>query len=233
MVTITADNYGQAGGVTETLPSGFVYVSSSLDTDQVTVTGQEVRFTLQGDDSFTYTVTASGRTGSHRFSGTLRDFDRTDTPVGGVASVTVKSSSGGLAARASRSFDNPSVAQDGEVVVTIDVANYGQAGGVTETLPSGFTFVSSSLDTEQVTVTGQVELTPIEYRLLYELSVNAGRVLTHDYLLRRIWGPEYLGYSQPVRSFVKKLRHKLGDDPKSPMYIYTEPRVGYRMEKGY
>ena len=85
-----------------------------------------------------------------------------------------------------------------------------------------------------VTVAGRpVELTPIEYRLLYELSVNAGRVLTHDYLLRRIWGPEYLGYSQPVRSFVKKLRHKLGDDPKSPMYIYTQPRVGYRMEKGY
>jgi two-component system KDP operon response regulator KdpE len=84
-----------------------------------------------------------------------------------------------------------------------------------------------------VTVAGRpVELTPIEYRLLYELSVNAGRVLTHDYLLRRIWGPEYLGYSQPVRSFVKKLRHKLGDDSNSPKYIFTQPRVGYRMGKG-
>ena len=81
-----------------------------------------------------------------------------------------------------------------------------------------------------VTVAGRpVELTPIEYRLLCELSVNAGRVLTHDYLLRRIWGPEYLGYSQPVRSFVKKLRHKLGDDANSPKYIFTHPRVGYRM----
>ena len=77
-----------------------------------------------------------------------------------------------------------------------------------------------------------VELTPIEYRLLYELSVNTGRVLTHDYLLRRIWGPEYSGYSQPVRSFVKKLRRKLGDDSNSPKYIYTQPRVGYRMGKG-
>ena len=48
VVTITADNYGQAGGVTETLPSGFTYVSSILDASQVTETGQEVRFTLQG-----------------------------------------------------------------------------------------------------------------------------------------------------------------------------------------
>ena len=147
MVTITADNgYGQAGGVTETLPAGFTYVDSTLDEEQVMVTGRQVRFTLQGDASFMYTVTASSVARSHTFSGTLRDFDKMDTPVGGVASVTVRSSSGSSAARASRSFDNPSVAQDGEVVVTVEVANYGQAGGVTETLPAGFTYVSSSLD---------------------------------------------------------------------------------------
>ena len=63
VVTITASNYGQAGGVTETLPSGFTYVSSSLDTERVTVTGQEVRFTLFGETSFTYTVTASSTVG--------------------------------------------------------------------------------------------------------------------------------------------------------------------------
>ena len=113
MVTITADNYGQAGGVTETLPAGFTYVSSSLDADQVVETGRDVRFTLQGDDSFTYTVTASSVAGSHTFSGTLRDFDRDDTPVGGNSSVTVRASSSGSAARASRSFDNPSVALGG------------------------------------------------------------------------------------------------------------------------
>ena len=105
MVTITADNYGQAGGVTETLPAGFTYVSSSLDADQVAETGQEVRFTLQGDDSFMYTVTASSVAGSHTFSGTLRDFDKMDTPVGGDSSVTVRASSSGSAARASRSFE--------------------------------------------------------------------------------------------------------------------------------
>ena len=89
-VTITVANYGQAGGVTETLPNGFTYVSSNLPDSQVAVTDQNVRFTLQGDTSFRYTVTASRTGGSHTFSGTLRDFDRVDSPVGGASTVTVE-----------------------------------------------------------------------------------------------------------------------------------------------
>ena len=76
-----------------------------------------------------------------------------------------------------------------------------------------------------------VELTATEYRLIYELSVNAGRVLTHEHLLNRVWGPDHVGSSQPVRSFVKRLRRKLGDDARNPRYILTQPRVGYRMPK--
>ena len=72
VVTVDVANYGQAGGVTETLPAGFEYVSSSLDTEQVAVTGQEVRFTLQGETTFTYTVTASMTAGSYEFEGSLR-----------------------------------------------------------------------------------------------------------------------------------------------------------------
>ena len=77
-----------------------------------------------------------------------------------------------------------------------------------------------------------VRLTNIEYRLLFELSVNAGRVLTHDQLLQRVWGPEHSGQPGAVRTFVKNLRRKLGDDADNPSYIFTEPRVGYRMSKG-
>ena len=77
-----------------------------------------------------------------------------------------------------------------------------------------------------------VPLTNIEYRLLSELSVNAGRVLTHDQLLQRVWGPEHSGQPGAVRTFVKNLRRKLGDDADTPTYIFTEPRVGYRMPKG-
>ncbi len=76
-----------------------------------------------------------------------------------------------------------------------------------------------------------VQLTATEYRLLYELSVNAGRVMSHDQLLRRVWGMEVLGDARLVRSFVKKLRRKLGDDARNPTYIITVSRVGYRMAR--
>ena len=84
----------------------------------------------------------------------------------------------------------------------------------------------------QVTVAGRpVQLTVTEYDLLRALSVNAGRVLTHEFLLRRVWGPQNSGDARLVRAFVKKLRRKLGDVATSPAYIVTEPRVGYRMAK--
>ena len=81
-----------------------------------------------------------------------------------------------------------------------------------------------------VTVGGEhVSLTATEYKLLYELATNAGRVLTHDQILQRVWGPEYSGESQLVRSFVRNLRRKLGDNAKAPRFILTEPQVGYRV----
>ena len=84
----------------------------------------------------------------------------------------------------------------------------------------------------RVTVAGcPVQLTATEYKLLFELSINAGQVLTQDQLLRRAWGPDYSGDPRLLRSFVKKLRRKLKDDADSPRYIFTEPRVGYRMAK--
>ena len=84
----------------------------------------------------------------------------------------------------------------------------------------------------QVTVAGRtVELTATEYRMLVELSVNAGRILTNDQLLQRVWGPDKTGGSGPVRNIVKRLRRKLEDDASNPRYIFNEPRVGYRMGK--
>ena len=83
-----------------------------------------------------------------------------------------------------------------------------------------------------VTVAGlPVQLTATEYNLLYELSIQAGMVMTHDQLLERVWGPGYGGDPQPVRTFVKNLRRKVGDDANRPKYIFTEPRVGYRMAR--
>ncbi len=84
----------------------------------------------------------------------------------------------------------------------------------------------------RVMVAGQqVRLTATEYKLLYELATNAGRVLTHGQILQSVWGPEYSGETQLVRAFVRNLRRKLGDDARRPRYIFTEPQVGYRMAK--
>ena len=77
-----------------------------------------------------------------------------------------------------------------------------------------------------------VHLTATEYDLLQTLAVNAGRVLSHDQLLENVWNESEAGNSKLLRSFVRQLRRKLGDDARNPTYIFTEPRVGYRMAGG-
>ena len=75
----------------------------------------------------------------------------------------------------------------------------------------------------------QVQLTATEFNLLSELSTNAGVTLTHEHLLREVWGPLHQADVRVLRTFIKGLRRKLGDAPWSPRYIYTAIRVGYRM----
>ena len=82
----------------------------------------------------------------------------------------------------------------------------------------------------RVTVTGcPVRLTATEYRLLWELSKNAGQLFTHVRLLRRVWGPGCPDDPRLLRTFIRRLRSKLGDNARSPTYIFTEPQVGYWM----
>ena len=84
----------------------------------------------------------------------------------------------------------------------------------------------------RVTLSGRpVPLSSTESKLLLELSSSAGRVLTQEQILSRVWGPGYSGGSELLRAMVKNLRRKLGDDANDPTYIFTEPRVGYRMAK--
>jgi two-component system response regulator VicR len=74
----------------------------------------------------------------------------------------------------------------------------------------------------------QVKLTPIEYKLLYQLTRNAGQVLMHDHLLTKIWGPEYLGELDYLRIYIRRLREKLEANPQQPVQILTERGIGYR-----
>lgn len=73
-----------------------------------------------------------------------------------------------------------------------------------------------------------VKLTATEYNLLSLFAKNEGKVLTHYYLLREIWGPGYLNQSQYLRVFIAQLRKKIETDPNRPEYILTESGVGYR-----
>jgi two-component system KDP operon response regulator KdpE len=73
-----------------------------------------------------------------------------------------------------------------------------------------------------------IHLTPTEYRLLEHMATNPGKLLTHAWLLQRVWGPGYGTESNYLRLYVRQLRKKLGDTPSSPRWITTEPGLGYR-----
>ena len=80
-----------------------------------------------------------------------------------------------------------------------------------------------------VTLDGDaIHLTPTEYRLLEAMATNPGKLLTHTWLLKKVWGPGYGTESNYLRLYVKQLRHKLGDTPSDPRWITTEPGLGYR-----
>jgi DNA-binding response OmpR family regulator len=80
----------------------------------------------------------------------------------------------------------------------------------------------------RVTVDEQeIELTPIEYRLLAYLAQNAGRVVTQDLLLEHVWGEEYIGESHLLQVNMNRLRRKIEADPAHPRYIITKMGVGY------
>ena len=161
MVSITADDYGRFGRVTEMLPAGFTYVSVSGDLEEDDVnndTEGEVRFTLQGRGpiSFTYTVTASSVERSHPFSGVLRDDDRQDHDVVGDPEVTVAAAPEPDPS-ATRSISPRMVEPGAEVMVSITADDYGRFGRVTEMLPAGFTYVSVSGDLEEDDVNNDTE----------------------------------------------------------------------------
>ena len=81
-----------------------------------------------------------------------------------------------------------------------------------------------------VTVDGhEVRLTPIEYKLLTTLVRYAGRVVTHQQLLREVWGPTHDDQSHYVRVYMAHLRHKIEAEAARPRYLLTEPGAGYRL----
>lgn len=86
------------------------------------------------------------------------------------------------------------------------------------------------LTARTVTLAGApVRLTRKEFDVLALLARNAGRLLTHEALLRTVWGPAHVGDSHYLRIAIGRLREKLGDDAAAPRWIFTEPGIGYRL----
>lgn len=76
----------------------------------------------------------------------------------------------------------------------------------------------------------EIHLTPIQYRLLTTLAKHAGRVVTHQQLLREVWGPNSESEKLYLRVYMNQLRHKLEPQPARPQYLVTEPGIGYRLK---
>ena len=75
-----------------------------------------------------------------------------------------------------------------------------------------------------------VHLTPTEFEVLDYLVLHAGKVLSRDAILTRVWGPEYLGETELVKQFIYRLRQKIETDPRKPCFIHTVPSTGYFFE---
>ena len=98
--------------------------------------------------------------------------------------------------------------------------------------PPPFSYDGLMIDfaSREITLDGQViNLSPTEYRLLVLLAQHQGRVLPHNFLLREVWGPEFVDEFNYLRLYVSYLRHKLERNPAQPRLILSEWGVGYRL----
>jgi two-component system KDP operon response regulator KdpE len=89
--------------------------------------------------------------------------------------------------------------------------------------------LSVDFSRQEVIVRGErIRLRPTEYRLLYHLIQNAGWIVPHEVLVRKVWGPTYEGEKRLLRLYITYLRKKIESDPSNPRYIFTERGIGYR-----
>jgi len=120
----------------------------------------------------------------------------------------------------------------GELLARIrNALRHSQHGGDAKSPPENFTLGELEINYEKraVTLAGrEVHFTPIEYKIVVLLSQNPGKVLTHDFIMREVWGP-YTNEIAALRVNMANIRRKLEANPAEPKYIVTEVGVGYRM----
>ena len=170
-VTIVIANFQLGVAVVETLPADFSYVTDSLSSGTVVVSGQDLQI-VPDTREFTYNVTASGSAGAHSFEGYVSDLDRVRHDIDGESSVTVRAPTTSTAS-AERAFSPATVEPGGQVAVTIVIANFQLGVAVVETLPSGFSYVKDSLSSGTVVVSGQdLQIVPDTREFTYNVTAS-------------------------------------------------------------
>ena len=162
-VEIKVSDYGPSGSVIETLPDGFLYISSSLSQDQrEEITDEEAekagtrvyKFLLFGEPSFTYTVKLYSdlEEGTYTFSGRLIDINKRESDVVGDTKIEIEEAEEEAEPTATRTLPEEPVPVGESFTIEIEALHYGYFGNIIETLPEGFVYEDSALNSESVEV---------------------------------------------------------------------------------
>jgi hypothetical protein len=162
LVKIEVYDYGTWGQVIETLPEGFKYRRSTLGTGQVEpeqkgdISGQtktnKWKFPLWGETSFIYTVIAHDSEGTYTFSGILKDMNRNEYKVVGDMEIEIEEAEEEREPSATRTLPEEPVAAGECFTIEIEASHYGYFGNIVETLPEGFVYEDSTLNSESIEV---------------------------------------------------------------------------------
>jgi hypothetical protein len=152
LVEIEVSDYGNNGKVLETLPKGFCYLESTLDTESVNVneSTNTLRFTLAVETSFTYTVRAHEEAGTYTLSGELIDEDGKHYDISGNNTIRIEDAEEEREPTATRTLPEEPVSVGEVFTIELKTSHYGYFGKVIETLPDGFVYEDSTLNPESI-----------------------------------------------------------------------------------
>nr|CBH39665.1 hypothetical membrane protein [uncultured archaeon] len=175
LVEIEVSDYGNNGKVLETLPKGFCYLKSTLDSESVNVneSTNTLRFTLAVETSFTYTVRAHDEAGTYTLSGELIDEDGKYYDLSGDKKIRIEEAEVEREPTATRTLPEELVSVGEVFTIELETSHYGYFGKVVETLPDGFVYEDSTLNPESIEVEDETVVFSLEGEPSFTYTVTA------------------------------------------------------------